>query len=63
MVFPVGLPRASTTLIEQVLASQSRVEGSNVLPNLQSVIGEESRRQRTIRTPSALQVRQPLQRA
>ena len=43
-MFLVGLPRSGTTLIEQVLASHSRVEGSSELPYLQIVIDEESHR-------------------
>lgn len=44
VVFLVGLPRSGTTLVEQVLASHSRVEGSSELPYLQNVIDEESHR-------------------
>lgn len=43
-LFIVGLPRSGTTLVEQVLASHSRVEGAGELPDLSMVIGEESRR-------------------
>ena len=44
VVFLVGLPRSGTTLVEQVLASHSRVEGASELPYLRIVIDEESRR-------------------
>ena len=44
VIFLVGLPRSGTTLVEQVLASHSRVEGASELPYLGSVISEESRR-------------------
>jgi tetratricopeptide (TPR) repeat protein len=44
VIFLVGLPRSGTTLVEQVLASHSRVEGASELPYLATVIDEESRR-------------------
>jgi hypothetical protein len=44
IIFLVGLPRSGTTLVEQVLASHSRVEGASELPYLQIVIEDESRR-------------------
>jgi tetratricopeptide (TPR) repeat protein len=44
IIFLVGLPRSGTTLIEQVLASHSQVEGASELPYLSAVIEEESRR-------------------
>jgi tetratricopeptide (TPR) repeat protein len=44
LIFLVGLPRSGTTLVEQVLASHSRVEGASELPYLGTVIAEESRR-------------------
>lgn len=44
VIFLVGLPRSGTTLVEQVLASHSQVEGSSELPYLQIVVDEESRR-------------------
>lgn len=43
-LFIVGMPRSGTTLIEQILASHSQVEGAGELPDLSLVIGEESRR-------------------
>jgi tetratricopeptide (TPR) repeat protein len=44
VIFLVGLPRSGSTLIEQVLASHSAVEGASELPYLGQVIAEESRR-------------------
>ncbi len=36
-IFIVGLPRSGSTLIEQILASHSRVEGTMELPNIISI--------------------------
>lgn len=36
-IFVVGLPRAGSTLIEQILASHSQVEGTMELPDLQNL--------------------------
>ena len=36
-IFVLGLPRAGSTLIEQILASHSMVEGTNELPNIISI--------------------------
>jgi tetratricopeptide (TPR) repeat protein len=36
-IFVVGLPRAGSTLIEQILSSHSQVEGTMELPDLQSI--------------------------
>lgn len=44
VLFIVGLPRSGTTLVEQIFASHSQVEGSGELPDLSLVLGEESRR-------------------
>jgi tetratricopeptide (TPR) repeat protein len=44
VIFLVGLPRSGTTLVEQVLASHSQVEGASELPYLGRVIEQESRR-------------------
>ena len=33
-IFIVGLPRSGSTLVEQILASHSRVEGTMELPNI-----------------------------
>jgi tetratricopeptide (TPR) repeat protein len=43
-IFIVGLPRSGSTLIEQVLASHSQVEGTAELPDVGRVIGELSAR-------------------
>lgn len=43
-VFIVGLPRSGTTLVEQILASHSRMEGAGELLDLPQVLTEESRR-------------------
>jgi hypothetical protein len=42
----VGLPRSGSTLIEQILASHSMVEGTMELPDLSRVIGELNKRQK-----------------
>ncbi|HEY1089765.1 MAG TPA: sulfotransferase [Burkholderiaceae bacterium] len=44
LIFLVGLPRSGSTLVEQVLASHSRVEGASELPYLNQVIEAESQR-------------------
>jgi Tfp pilus assembly protein PilF len=44
VIFIVGLPRSGSTLVEQILASHSSVEGAGELPDLPQVLGEESRR-------------------
>src|SRR6202035_3154269 len=36
-IFVVGLPRAGSTLIEQILASHSQVEGTMELPDIVSL--------------------------
>jgi len=43
-IFIVGLPRSGSTLIEQILASHSQVEGTAELPDVGRVIGELSGR-------------------
>ncbi len=37
-IFIVGLPRSGSTLIEQILASHSQVEGTQELPNIQQTV-------------------------
>jgi tetratricopeptide (TPR) repeat protein len=37
-IFIVGLPRAGSTLLEQILASHSQVEGTQELPNIQQIV-------------------------
>ena len=44
VVFIVSLPRSGSTLIEQILASHTSVEGAGELPDLPLVLAEESRR-------------------
>jgi tetratricopeptide (TPR) repeat protein len=39
-IFIVGLPRSGSTLIEQILASHSRVEGTMELPNILNIVGD-----------------------
>lgn len=43
-LFIVGMPRSGTTLVEQILASHSEVEGTGELHDLPQVLTEESRR-------------------
>ena len=44
VIFIVSLPRAGSTLVEQILAAHPEVEGAGELPDLSIVIDEESRR-------------------
>jgi tetratricopeptide (TPR) repeat protein len=37
-IFIVGLPRSGSTLLEQILASHSLVEGTQELPNIQQIV-------------------------
>jgi tetratricopeptide (TPR) repeat protein len=39
-IFIVGLPRSGSTLLEQILASHSRVEGTMELPNILRFVGD-----------------------
>ena len=39
-IFIVGLPRSGSTLLEQILASHSQVEGTQELPNIQQIVRE-----------------------
>ena len=36
-IFVVGLPRSGSTLIEQILASHSKIEGTMELPNIMNI--------------------------
>jgi tetratricopeptide (TPR) repeat protein len=55
-IFIIGLPRAGSTLIEQILSSHSQVEGTMELPDLpalaQSVVGRSG--EPSVRYPQAL---------
>lgn len=44
IIFIVSLPRAGSTLIEQIIAAHPDVEGAGELPDLAAVIAEESTR-------------------
>jgi hypothetical protein len=46
VIFIASLPRSGSTLIEQVLASHSQVDGGGELPDLPAVLTEESQRRR-----------------
>ncbi|MBV8784228.1 MAG: sulfotransferase [Gammaproteobacteria bacterium] len=37
-IFIIGLPRAGSTLVEQILASHSQVDGTQELPNVQQLV-------------------------
>ena len=50
-IFVLGLPRAGSTLIEQVLASHSEVEGTMELANIPRLVGSLSARERLGQTP------------
>jgi len=39
-IFIVGLPRAGSTLVEQILASHSSVEGTMELPNVMNIVSQ-----------------------
>ncbi|TCI11484.1 sulfotransferase family protein [Dyella soli] len=44
VIFIASLPRSGSTLVEQILASHSSIEGAGELADLPLVLGEESRR-------------------
>jgi tetratricopeptide (TPR) repeat protein len=65
-IFVVGLPRAGSTLLEQILASHSQVEGTMELPDIPRIVHElagsdptreEERYPQVIATLSATQLR------
>lgn len=47
VIFIAGMPRSGSTLVEQILASHSSVEGAGELPDLPLVLAEESHRHGT----------------
>ncbi len=56
-IFVVGLPRAGSTLIEQILSSHSQVEGTMELPDLSHLaraLGEQKLKTDTSRYPETL---------
>ena len=54
-IFVVGLPRSGSTLIEQILASHSRVDGTHELGDLSRAVQSQRRqRSRRARFPEAL---------
>lgn len=46
-IFIVGMPRSGSTLIEQILAAHSQVEGASELPDLTLALDGESERRRS----------------
>ncbi len=50
-IFIVGLPRSGSTLLEQILASHSRVEGTQELPNIQQIVHKLRGREPNMRDP------------
>jgi hypothetical protein len=66
-IFIIGLPRSGSTLLEQILASHSRVEGTQELPDVQQIVtrlrgfgpeGDEPRYPAILATLSAEEFRQ-----
>jgi tetratricopeptide (TPR) repeat protein len=45
-IFIVGLPRAGSTLLEQILSSHSQVDGTMELPNIPSIVNKLNGRRR-----------------
>jgi tetratricopeptide (TPR) repeat protein len=50
-IFIVGLPRSGSTLLEQILASHSQVEGTQELPNIQQIVHKLRGREPDMRDP------------
>jgi tetratricopeptide (TPR) repeat protein len=44
VIFIVSLPRSGSTLVEQILASHSKVHGGDELPHAEVILAEENRR-------------------
>lgn len=53
-IFILGLPRSGSTLLEQILASHSLVDGTSELPDLSLVAQSLNDRERAIAYPAAL---------
>jgi tetratricopeptide (TPR) repeat protein len=47
-IFIVGMPRAGSTLVEQILSSHSLVEGTSELPDLPAVVREAGRHPKSL---------------
>ena len=61
-IFIVGLPRAGSTLLEQILASHSQVEGTAELPDIIAIsrrLGEKSRKNPASKYPEVLKTLTP----
>ena len=50
-IFIVGLPRSGSTLIDQILASHSKVEGTQELPNIQQLVANLRGREPDLQNP------------
>jgi tetratricopeptide (TPR) repeat protein len=50
-IFVVGLPRAGSTLLEQILASHSSVDGTQELPNIQQIVQKLRGREAVVDDP------------
>lgn len=59
-IFIVGLPRAGSTLIEQILASHSQIDGTIELPNILSLVQKLNGRQKKGETGEYPEVLQSL---
>lgn len=63
-IFVVGLPRSGSTLLEQILASHSHVEGTMELPDIIAIardLGERKLRSETSKYPEVLAELSPVQ--